>query len=888
MAHGRHARRRRTALRAQKRREHLRTRSAADPEASAAVVATLERRRERRAHASVSDTFEVTGSTSLPLSDRDTAWDAGAAAKSLDDGDYAKAYFWHDQSKPDDQVTSYKLGFASKAGGTLTAIFRGITAVAGVLQGARGGVKGISSADTAGIKDKVETYYGKAADKYDDPDIKVPWKADESKGETAAILLAYAETGGISMVRLEDGMFANVAGEPEAVAAFNERLAFWTAEFEADDEAPAATLEDAEIAESHEEYADQRDQLQDELDTALASMEEQLATMPDCADCDHAYADHLGSSGPCTMEDCECTSYDESDGEAVGHAIAFAHIAFERDSADPQSVRLVLVPDGDPDANLPFDRLAEHLAAFDLAADDDPVNATIPDVHKPGSRQVRRNPSPRNATQPDGEAQREPGQAAEGAQVFEWSAILAPEGKLTSDRRAFAPESITWRDLPLTLMAMTETSEGGHIGAEVAGRMDQIWRDDSDQASAQYSAVALIRSRGVFATTEYGQEIAGLVDDKTLRGVSVDLAIAEYVTGPKSNWFNEDGDWAPKEDAPTTPSLIDLYSDDTIAVVLQAEIGMATVCPFQAFADAKIAMGDSLVAGANPAFWTVTMDAGWAVTRCEPCEDAIESLTAAAIVEQCGEALVASAQNGYGYLAAVTADTDVTLTAAAAGLAPEKPPAAWFADPAFDELTPITVTDDGQVYGHAAAWGVCHLGFPGSCRTAPRSASGYTYFHLGEIACADGERLPVGSVTLDTGHADLKLDRAAATAHYDHTGTVIAHVRVGEDEYGIWVAGAVVPDAPAEKVRLFRGSKLSGDWRGKELVALLCVNVPGFPVPRAQALAASAADGQEPEVVALVAAGIPVFEAEIPPDDVERFRALKEHAEFAALAEQAV
>ena len=56
----------------------------------------------------------------------------------------------------------------------------------------------------------------------------------------------------------------------------------------------------------------------------------------------------------------------------------------------------------------------------------------------------------------------------------------------------------------------------------------------------------------------------------------------------------------------------------------------------------------------------------------------------------------------------------------------------------------------------------------------------------------------------------------------------------GEDEYGIWVAGAVRPDATEEQIRKLRASSISGDWRNiggqLELVAALCVNQPGFPL----------------------------------------------------------
>jgi hypothetical protein len=79
-------------------------------------------------------------------------------------------------------------------------------------------------------------------------------------------------------------------------------------------------------------------------------------------------------------------------------------------------------------------------------------------------------------------------------------------------------------------------------------------------------------------------------------------------------------------------------------------------------------------------------------------------------------------------------------------------------------------------------------------------------------------------------------------------------VNVGEDDHGIWVAGAVRPDTSEEQIRKMRGSVLSGDWRdvagNLELVAALHVNVGGFPVER---VAIAASGGRQ---TALVAAGL--------------------------------
>jgi hypothetical protein len=179
----------------------------------------------------------------------------------------------------------------------------------------------------------------------------------------------------------------------------------------------------------------------------------------------------------------------------------------------------------------------------------------------------------------------------------------------------------------------------------------------------------------------------------------------------------------------------------------------------------------------------------------------------------------------------------------------------WFLDPKFNGPTPITVTEDGRIYGHLAVWGTCHIGIPGTCVTAPASPTGYAYYRTGTVMTNAGA-VPVGQITMDTGHAGLSDGAAAASSHYDHTGTVVADVAAGEDEHGIWVAGAVRDYLSAEKVAALRAGVLSGDWRSiggnLELVAALVVNVPGFPVPRV-GIAASGA-----EQTTLVAAGLVV------------------------------
>jgi hypothetical protein len=193
------------------------------------------------------------------------------------------------------------------------------------------------------------------------------------------------------------------------------------------------------------------------------------------------------------------------------------------------------------------------------------------------------------------------------------------------------------------------------------------------------------------------------------------------------------------------------------------------------------------------------------------------------------------------------------MAALMAAAAPSAPPKEWFDNPKLTGPTPLHIGDDGRVYGHVAVWGTCHVGIGDSCVQPPKSLTSYAYFHTGEMVADDGSRIPVGRLTYGGGHATPNLGFRAASDHYDRTSSTGAYVRAGEDEYGIWVAGALAPEADEDAVRQMRAAPLSGDWRriggNLEMVAALHVNTAGFPIPRA--LAASA----DEELYSLVAAG---------------------------------
>lgn len=375
-----------------------------------------------------------------------------------------------------------------------------------------------------------------------------------------------------------------------------------------------------------------------------------------------------------------------------------------------------------------------------------------------------------------------------------WEGVLAVEGLVTSDNRYLMPGKIGHRDLPLSLMAQTVTDEG-HKGAFVAGKITEITRQKRPDLGPD--AVAII-GRGEFADTEDGMLAADLIDDEVLRHVSIDFAhdVVHVLDGETLEVVAE-------EDLDFGTMLEGGYVQG-----FEGKIMGATLCAFSAFEDATMR-----------------------------------------IVDAPGKAIVAS-----------SFAMRKVLTASAAGLAPLAPPKEWFYREEPDHPVPLTVTAKGEVFGHLALWNQCHRSLATSCELAPRSRSGYAFFHTGSLTTDDGSKVNVGRITVgEGGHAPTTswLGTKGAIEHYDKTGTVGAFVRASDGKHGIWLAGAVRSDCPAERVRDMEANPPSGDWREEnyslELCAALSVPVAGFPIPRYEASLVASAN--EERVVALVAAG---------------------------------
>ena len=302
-------------------------------------------------------------------------------------------------------------------------------------------------------------------------------------------------------------------------------------------------------------------------------------------------------------------------------------------------------------------------------------------------------------------------------------------------------------------------------------------------------------ARGVFDNGPHGREAERLVRNGFLRGVSADLDKFQAKESKAEGSADELGDELGKNKI----------------TINHARVMAVTIVPKPAFQECLI----MLVENEDQEDDMIPKDGIY--------EESVDA-------QEPGASLVAS-----GFLSAPI---------------PTVPPTDWFADPSLSKPTPLTITEDGRIYGHVAAWHVNHIGLPNSTKP-PRSRSNYAYFHTGVVRTAAGKDVPVGQLTLAGGHASLHASASQAAKHYDDTASAIADVHAGEDRHGIWVAGSLRPEATEAQIRALRASAPSGDWRpvggSLELVAVCQVNVPGFPIARALVASGS--------VMALVAAG---------------------------------
>jgi hypothetical protein len=393
----------------------------------------------------------------------------------------------------------------------------------------------------------------------------------------------------------------------------------------------------------------------------------------------------------------------------------------------------------------------------------------------------------------------------------EWDGVLAIEGKPTSDRRILLAGEIDERSLPLPIAAQVTRAEG-HSEAGNAGRIDSIQHIPKAEFDIELAAEFDLNLDEMpdGAVIIYGQgsfDTSEWADEgmrmlKNGSGISVDL--------PADRFALVDPETLEEVDA-TDMSLEDILMGGYLEGY-GGKIGGATIVDVPAFEEASIRIVEDKV-------------------------------------------MVASAGR-------IRVLRPRALTAAAG---PVKPPAEWFADPYFSELTPLTITKEGQVFGHLADWDGCHIGFQGICVPPFRSATDYAYFNTGEIETAEGDLIPCGKLMFSrdgVGHADVDDEEMTiqdVMDHYDDATCVGAFVRAGADRYGTYLVGALRSDLNDLEIQHLRTHPPSGDWRPikgvGELIAAFSVPVGGFPIAR-RALVASA----NGEISAIISAPLEITE----------------------------
>jgi hypothetical protein len=416
-----------------------------------------------------------------------------------------------------------------------------------------------------------------------------------------------------------------------------------------------------------------------------------------------------------------------------------------------------------------------------------------------------------------------------------WHAYLCVEGVMTDEEmpRELLPDSVVVPDLPVPMRFQIH-DEGGHFGAVTVGPIETMDRTPIEGLNYIYAT-------GTFTPDHHGQLAQMNAELQAQRFVSIDgrdvdvevVSVqvgSQQVSGPMYDC--DDG---------CDDIVQQWYRFSSIT------IGAATIVSRPALQQAVIAMADMPLPMAP-----------LALERAQPS----------------------------------------IIVVAADGSPSTLPPSEWFEDPGFHVgdprlirqpdgkyACPLTVTADGRVFGHACYWGQLHtaglVDKRGKPVTPPRGAT-YAHYMTGERETATGT-VAVGQITMGCGHADTSrpIGAAAAKAHYDggYGAVQIADVRAGEDDFGVWMAGALKPfqsnDFPegptAEQVRHFRTQEISPDWRkiaGQlHMIALLAVPVGGFPVARESLVASAnlaeivdlhavrAGLDRDGEIVALVAAG---------------------------------
>lgn len=128
------------------------------------------------------------------------------------------------------------------------------------------------------------------------------------------------------------------------------------------------------------------------------------------------------------------------------------------------------------------------------------------------------------------------------------------------------------------------------------------------------------------------------------------------------------------------------------------------------------------------------------------------------------------------------------------------------------------------------------------CIKPPKgSPTSYEYAHVGETITADGDSIKTAVIAGGIPHPDNNAPADLVPNIYANTGHQVMRVRYGQDDNGLWFAGALFPNLAEHEVATIRASALSGDWRWQtqfrkdnegayDFSGAIMVNIPGYRV----------------------------------------------------------
>lgn len=175
---------------------------------------------------------------------------------------------------------------------------------------------------------------------------------------------------------------------------------------------------------------------------------------------------------------------------------------------------------------------------------------------------------------------------ASGSSQTRWQGILGMEGVMTGDGRFIEQDALYWEDLPLPIRYVA-SDMGAHDGAQVVGRITNIWRGDNGK----------IMGEGDFdEDSEHGMEAVRQVAENLTNGVSMDLDDVSFEVRMSSelvSLMDAEG-VAPDEQAMADEEgrvkVATIKSDDEVRITTSGRIRAATIVAIPAFAEAKISL----------------------------------------------------------------------------------------------------------------------------------------------------------------------------------------------------------------------------------------------------------------------------------------------------------